>query len=257
MRIAFLCHFPLVMLLLAALPGAALSATTDRTVTTTAINSALQPFVDRHALAGAVTLVANRDNILSLEAVGYADIAGNKPMQTDALFWIASQSKPITSTALMMLVDAGKVHLDDPVEKYLPEFRDQWLAVEQDNDHMSLRRPHHPITVREILSHTSGLPFASAMEQPTLDLLPLRDGVRSYAMTPLQFEPGTKYQYSNAGINTAGRVIEVVSGMPYEQFLQKRLFDPLRMTDTTFWPSEAQVARLAKSYRPGKGNVGL
>jgi CubicO group peptidase (beta-lactamase class C family) len=221
------------------------------------IVAALQPFVDGRTLAGAVTLVADRDEVLSLEAVGFADVAAGKPMRTDALFWIASQSKPITATALMMLVDEGKVRLDDPVEKYLPEFKGQWLAAEQDEDHVLLRKPGHPITVREILSHTAGLPFKSAMEQPTLDLLPLRDAVRSYAMTPLQSEPGSKYQYSNAGINTAGRIIEVAGGMPYEEFLERRLFGPLGMKDTTFRPDEAQLARLAKSYRPDAEKTGL
>ena len=217
----------------------------------------MQPFVDRHALAGAVVLVADKNKVLSLEAVGSADVAAGKPMGQDALFWIASQSKPMTATAFMMLVDEGKIRLDDPVEKYLPEFKGQWLAVEQDKDHVLLKRPKHPITVREILSHTSGLPFTSAMEAPTLDLLSLRDGVRSYAMTPLQFEPGSKYAYSNAGINTAGRIIEVVSGVPYEEFMQKRLFDPLGMKDTTFWPDEGQLARLAKSYKPNAAKTDL
>jgi CubicO group peptidase (beta-lactamase class C family) len=120
-----------------------------------------------------------------------------------------------------------------------------------------LRKPRHPINVREILSHTAGLPFKSAMEQPTLDLLPLRDAVRSYAMTPLQFEPGSKYQYSNAGINTAGRIIEVAGGMPYEEFLERRLFGPLGMKDTTFRPDETRLARLAKSYRPDAEKTGL
>jgi CubicO group peptidase (beta-lactamase class C family) len=101
------------------------------------------------------------------------------------------------------------------------------------------------------------MPFASALEQPTLDLLPLRVAVRSYAMTPLQSEPGSKFRYSNAGINTAGRIIEVVSGMPYETFLDKRLFGPMGMKDTTFWPSEDQLRRLAKSYRPNKGRTDL
>jgi CubicO group peptidase (beta-lactamase class C family) len=214
------------------------------------IAAVLQPFVDRHALAGAVTLVADRDKVLDLEAVGYSDVKAGTPLKTDALFWIASQSKPITATAFMMLVDEGKVSLDDPVSKYIPEFKDVWLAVEQDKEHVLLKRPKHAPTVRNILSHTSGLPFRSAMEQPTLDLLPLREGVASYAMTPLQYEPGTRYQYSNAGINTAGRIIEVVSGMPYEEFLDRRLFKPLGMKDTTFWPDESQVARLAKSYKP-------
>jgi CubicO group peptidase (beta-lactamase class C family) len=241
-------------LLVLLLTGACLPAAD---VPSKSIAAALQPFVDNHSLAGAVTLVADKDRVLSLEAVGYADIAAGKPMTTDAIFWIASQSKSITGTAFMMLVDEGKVKLDDPVEKYLPEFKTQWLAAVQKPDHVLLEKPRHPITVREVLSHTSGLPFASAMEQPTLDGLPLRDAVRSYAMTPLQFEPGSKYQYSNAGINTAGRMIEVVSRMPYEDFLDRRLFQPLGMKDTTFWPNEDQVKRLAKSYRPNANKDGL
>jgi len=222
-----------------------------------AIAVALQPFVDNHTLAGAVTLVASRDQVLSLEAVGYMDVAAKKPMRTDALFWIASQSKAMTATGLMMLVDEGKVNVDDPVEKYLPEFKGQWLKSEQDSEHILLKRPTHPITVKNVLSHTSGLPFSSPVEQPTLDLLPLSARVRSYAMLPLEFDPDSKYQYSNAGINTAGRIIEVVSGMPYAQFLEQRLFQPLGMKDTTFWPSPAQVRRLAKSYKPNAAKTDL
>jgi CubicO group peptidase (beta-lactamase class C family) len=218
------------------------------------IAGAVQPYVDRHALAGAVMLVADRENILSLDAVGFADVAGKKPMPTDALFWIASQSKSITAAAFMMLVDEGKVKLDDPVEYYLPEFKE--LQVKS-GDKQELKKPAHPITIREILSHTSGLPFSTPAERPTLDKLTLREAAASYAKTPLLFEPGTKYQYSNAGINTAGRIIEVVSGMPYEKFLQDRLFNPLRMTDTTFWPNEKQLARLAKCYKPNKDKTGL
>jgi CubicO group peptidase (beta-lactamase class C family) len=216
----------------------------------------LQPFVDSHSLAGAVVLVADKDKVLDLEAVGFADIAGKKAMKPDALFWIASQSKPITATALMILVDEGKVKLDDPVSKYLPEFKDVMLE-EKDKGTTSLKKPTQTMTVRHLLSHTSGLPFRSAKEQPTLDLLTLREGVASYAQTPLQSEPGTKYAYSNAGINTAGRIIEVVSGMPYEDFLDKRLFGPLGMKDTTFWPSEEQVSRLAKSYKPTQDKKNL
>ena len=221
------------------------------------VAAALQPFVDSHSLAGAVVLVADRDKVLALEAVGFADVAARKPIQTDALFWIASQSKPITAAALMMLVDEGKVKLDDPVAKYLPEFKSQWLAAEQDRDHALLKKPGRPVTVRDVLSHTGGMPFKSALEEPTLDMLPLRVAVGSYAMTPLQSEPGSKYQYSNAGINTAGRIIEVVSGMPYETFMDKRLFGPLGMKDTTFWPNEEQLRRLAKSYKPNAAKTGL
>jgi CubicO group peptidase (beta-lactamase class C family) len=217
----------------------------------------LQPFVERRVLAGAVTLVASRDSMLSLEAVGYSDLAARKKMSTDALFWIASQSKPMTAAALMMLVDAGKVNLEDAVERYLPEFKGQMVVVEKDADHVLLRRPNHPIKVRELLNHTSGLPFSSPMEEPTLDLMCLHDAVRSYALLPLQFEPGTKYDYSNAGMNTAGRIIEVVSGLAYETFMDQRLFKPLGMKDTTFWPSPAQLRRLAKSYKPNADQTEL
>lgn len=242
---------PLAVLLLAVVLCVSLPSADDAAPTSSkGVAASLQPFVDKHALAGAVTLVADKDKVLTIEAVGYTDVAAKKPMPTDALFWIASQSKSITAAAFMMLVDEGKVKIEDPVEKYLPEFRGQWVTAERDNEHLLLRMPKHPITVREILSHTSGLPFKSAMEEPTLDLLPLRVGVKSYAMTPLLFEPGSKSQYSNAGINTAGRIIEVVSGMSYEKFLDKRLFEPLGMKDTTFWPSEEQLGRLAKSYKP-------
>jgi CubicO group peptidase (beta-lactamase class C family) len=220
------------------------------------VAGALQPYVDSGALAGAVTLVASKDKVLSLEAAGCADLAAKKPMRTDALFWIASESKPLTATALMMLVDEGKVDVADPVEKYLPEFKGQMLAVEQDPEHVLLRKPQRPITVRDILSHTSGLPFLSRVESK-IDQHPLREAVISYALSPLNFEPGTRYQYSNAGINTAGRIIEVVSGLPYAVFMEQRLFKPLGMKDTTLWPSQRQLERLAKAYKPNAAKTAL
>jgi CubicO group peptidase (beta-lactamase class C family) len=219
--------------------------------------SVLQPYVDRHELAGAVVLVANKDNVLEITSVGFSDIEAGKPMTADTVFWIASQTKPMTATALMMLVDEGKLALDDPVEKHLPEFKGQMVIAEKDASHVLLRKPVHPITVREVLSHMSGLPYKSAIEEPTLDGLPLAAAVRSYAAAPLQTEPGTHYQYSNAGVNTAARIIEVISGMKYEDFMQKRLFDPLGMKDTTFWPTEEQAKRVAKSYGPNAEKTGL
>ena len=217
----------------------------------------LQPYVDRGELAGAVTLVADAGKVLSLECVGYADIAAKKRMRPDTLFWIASQTKPMTTTAMTMLIDEGKVGPDDLVEMYLPEFKGQWMIAEKDDGHVLLKKPARPIAVRDILSHTSGMPFMSAMEVPTLDLLPLRECALSYAMTPLQSEPGSKYEYSNAGINTAGRIIEVVSGMEYTDFMNARLFEPLGMIDTTFVPSRKQVSRLAKCYQPTADKTGL
>lgn len=221
------------------------------------IAGALQPFVESGSLAGAVTAVANKEKVLSVETVGFMDVGAKQAMKADCLFWIASMSKPITGTALMILVDEGKVSLDDPVEKYLPEFKGMWLAVEQDAEHVLLKRPSRLITVRDVMSHTSGMPFKSAMEQPTLDGLTLRDAVRSYAITPLQTEPGTKYQYSNAGINTGARIIEVVTKLSYEDFMDQRLFKPLGMKDTTFWPNEEQVSRLAKPYKPNADKTKL
>jgi CubicO group peptidase (beta-lactamase class C family) len=217
----------------------------------------LQPFVEKRWLAGVVAVVANRNKVLSLETIGYADLAAHKPMKGDTLFWIASESKPMTATAVMMLVDEGKIQLDDPVEKYLPEFKEQWLAVERDQEHVLLKRPSHPVTIRHLLSHTSGLPFKTPMEEPTLDRLMLQDAARNYAMAPLEFEPGSNFQYANAGFNTAGRLIEVVTGMPYEEFMRKRLFSPLGMRDTTFWPTREQLKRLAKSYKPNEGKTQL
>ena len=222
-----------------------------------AMADAVAGYVERGELAGAVMLVATPDEVLSLSAVGSADIAAGTPMSPDALFWIASQSKPITAAAVMMLVDEGRVRLDDPVETYLPEFKGQMVVDEKDDEHVVLKKPGHPITVRNVLSHTSGLPFRSGIEVPTLDRLPLADRVRSYAMTPLEFEPDSAYQYSNAGINTAARIIEVVTGTSFEAFLSERLFEPLGMRETTFWPSEEQAARIATAYRPAAGGAGL
>ncbi len=219
--------------------------------------AAVQPFVDRHYLAGGVLLAATKDRVLGCETCGYADLAAKKPMTTDTMFWIASMTKPMTATALMMLVDEGKVNVDDPVEKYLPEFRGQMVVTYKDNEVALLKKPAHPILVREALSHTAGLSFATPIESPTLDRLKLRDSVRGHAMLPLHFEPGTKYLYSNGGTNTCGRIIEVVSGLSYEEFMNQRLFQPLGMTDTTFWPNEEQLARTAKVYRTNEAKTGL
>lgn len=218
-----------------------------------AADSVLLPFVERAELAGAVTLAVGRDRLAQAETVGYADIAARRPMARDTVFWIASQTKAMTAAAVMMMVDEGRLSLDDPVEKHLPEFKEQKVAGK---DGAVARR--RSITLRDLLSHVSGLPFKSPEERPTLDGLPLDQAVKNYARLTLLTQPGDKYLYSNAGINTAARVVEVVSGVPHAEFMQRRLFEPLGMKDTTYWPDAAQAARLAKTYRPvAKDKPGL
>jgi CubicO group peptidase (beta-lactamase class C family) len=211
----------------------------------------MQTFVDKQVIAGAVTLVADKDSTLALDSVGYRSLLTKQPMRSDDLFWIASMTKPMTGAALMMLVDEGKVNLADPVEKYLPEFKGQMVA-EKDG---RLHPPAHPITVREIMSHTSGL--VAAGDPVFRNTFVLKDWVAKCGAKPLVREPGTKYEYNNSGINTAGRIIEVVSGMPYADFMQRRLFEPLGMKDTTFWPTEAQAVRLARTARRGDDKKSL
>jgi len=205
----------------------------------------LQSLVDKHIAPGVVVLVANKDGVLDLEKAGFASLATKTPMRDDSVFWIASMSKSLTATALMMLVDEGKVSLDDPVEKFLPEFKGQQVGATEDGH--PAHPPAHPITVREIMNHTSGLVLANDknLKHPHV----LQGDVLEYAQRPLRQEPGTKSEYNNNGINTAGRIIEVVSGMSYADFMQARLFDPLGMKDTTCWPNEEQAGRLAHAAR--------
>jgi len=213
------------------------------------IAASLQPFVDDRTITGAVTLVVSSDKVLSLETIGIADLESKKPMEKDAIFWIASMTKPMTAMAVMMLVEEGKVKIDEPVEKYLPEFKGQMLVTEKTDDHVALRKPARPITVKDLLTHSSGLVSKSPLDPKALDTLTLREAVITYALSPLQFEPGSKWSYCNPGINTLGRIVEVVSGIPYAVFMQEKLFTPLGMKDTTFWLSADQAKRLVKSYK--------
>jgi len=216
----------------------------------------LQPYIDEQHIAGAVVLVADREKVLATEAVGWADVAAKKKLSTDAVFWIASMTKPITCTALMMLADEGKVDVDAPVSRYLPEFADQWLIAERDDAHILLKKPARQMLVRDLMSHTSGITQQLSFKGVNGEELPLATRVAALAAQPLESEPGTKYKYTNGGMNTVGRIVEKVSGVPFAEFLQTRLFDPLGMKDTTFWPSDEQVARLPTGYRAmadGKG----
>ena len=213
----------------------------------------LQKFVDDGVIAGAVALVARHDQVVSLDTVGYSDLATKRPMRTTDMFWIASMTKPITATAIMMLQDEGKLSVNDPAEKYLPEFHGQWMIAERGTNTLVLHRPARPITLRDLLTHTSGI---SDVSQPRMDST-LAELVMGYACEPLQFEPGSKWTYSTAGINVLGRIVEVVSGQPVAEFFEKRILRPLGMQDTTFWPSKSQARRLATPYTVAADGKGL
>jgi CubicO group peptidase (beta-lactamase class C family) len=209
-----------------------------------AVPEALRQFVTNDEIPGAVALVATRDRVLHLSAVGQSDLESGRKMETNDLFWIASMSKPVTAVALAMLADDGKLSFDDPVEKYLPEFRGMWVAGEQTAQQRVLVKAARPITVRDLLTHTSGL-GEYRVTDPHWTLAAM---IKVLAREPLRFQPGTRWSYSTAGMDTFGRIVEVASGMPYAEFLQTRLFDPLGMKDTTFWISSSQKARFVQPY---------
>lgn len=213
------------------------------------IAAALQRFVDDGTVAGAVGLVADRDGVRWLDAVGKSDLASGRAMAKDGIFWIASMTKPMTGAAVAMLEEEGRLSASDPVEKYLPEFRGMWVIASQSKEEMVLKRAARPITIHDLLTHSSGL---NDLEPPRHDCS-LAELVMAYSQKPLLFEPGSQWKYCNTGINTLGRIVEVVSGKAYAAFMRERLFEPLDMGDTTFWPSGEQLGRLAKSYKQKEG----
>jgi CubicO group peptidase (beta-lactamase class C family) len=201
------------------------------------VGERLRSFVDQKEVAGAVLLVATRDGVKSVDVVGQADVEKNVPMREDTIFWIASMTKPVTATAIMMLQDEGKLSVEDPVAKYVPA-----LGGLKTKD----GKPAN-LTLRHLLTHTSGMGEATPQESKAAETL--ADLIPAFAGKPVQFEPGTKWQYCQSGINTLGRIVEVVSGKDLETFFQDRLFRPLGMKDTTFYPTKQQAARIATSYR--------
>jgi CubicO group peptidase (beta-lactamase class C family) len=222
------------------------------------VAAAFRPYQDNYKIAGAVAVVADKTGKVHFRnLMGFADVGAKKPISEENVFWIASMSKMFAGAAVMMLVDEGKLGLDDPVTRYIPQLG-KWMVVEeQDASHVLLKPPVRPVTLRHLLSHTSGLAGTSELQQVTgSDRTPLKARALSSVTGPLRSHPGEKYAYGNQGMNVAARVVEVVGGLPYEEFLQKRFFDPLGMTDTTFWPDDAQLARLAGVYGPNKGKTG-
>jgi CubicO group peptidase (beta-lactamase class C family) len=202
-----------------------------------AISDRIRKYIAAKEIAGAVTLVATPDEVVHFDATGNAALNPDEAMRMDAIFWIASMSKPILATLLLMLQDEGLLSMDDPVEKYLPEFKGL-----KTSDGKPAR-----VTIRQLLTHTSGMGEITADQarasRKLADVIPL------YVARPVGFTPGTKWAYCQSGINTGGRIAEVVTGAPLEKLLEKRLFGPLGMKDTTFYLTEKQLPRLAKSYR--------
>jgi CubicO group peptidase (beta-lactamase class C family) len=222
------------------------------------VTAAMRPYLDQFKLAGVVAIIADRTGRVHYRnLLGFADVEARKPIREDNIFWIASMTKMFAGASVMMLVDEGKVSLDDPVSKFIPPLG-RWMVIDQrDQDHILLKPPIRPVTLRHLLSHTSGLAGMSELQRVTgSDATPLKARALSSVTGPLQWQPGERYAYGNQGMNVAARVVEVVSGMPYEEFLQKRFFDPLEMTETTFWPTDAQVARLAGAYGPNEAKKG-
>jgi CubicO group peptidase (beta-lactamase class C family) len=244
------------------------------------IPASMKGFVERGTIAGSVTLVARHGKVAAIDAVGSQDIEAKKPMSPDTIFRIASMTKPFTGVGIMMLVEDGRLSLWDPVEKYLPEFRDMWLVESREGDaRLILKRPARAMRIHDLMTHTSGLTDGPAHAgDPSLVVTPtlphgvfygmvwyggfpnfqprtLAEAVLAISRQPLEFDPGTKWTYSSTGITILGRIIEVVSGQPYEQFLEQRIFGPLGMTDTSFFPGAAKTGRLAAAYALENGKL--
>lgn len=204
----------------------------------------LKSFVERGAMAGAVTLIASRSRVLTVEAIGYRNLESKAPMLIDTIFDIRSVTKPVTAIGIMILMEEGKLALNDPVEKYLPEFKST--------------STRNRITILHLLTHTSGMPFNRPPEIE--DITIKRDRTLADVVTILlkqepDFEPGTQFRYYSGGFAILGRIIEVVSGRRYEQFMNERIFDPLGMKDTFFYVPTEKQKRVASLYRLQDGKL--
>jgi CubicO group peptidase (beta-lactamase class C family) len=212
-------------------------------------------------LAGAVTVVARRGKVAHLSAHGVMDLDSKQPMTPASMFRIASMTKPVIGVAIMMLVEEGKLHLNDPVARFIPQFANMKVAVARpatggsDGPGFYTVPAQRAITIKDLLTHTSGL-GSGPMSDSEIARVARKDGeklsdyIPRLAGTVLEFQPGSRWTYSpGAGFETLGRVIEISSGLALDQFFQTRIFDPLGMRDITFWPTDAQMPRLASVYQ--------
>ena len=203
-----------------------------------AIKPAMEELLKQKRAAGVVTLVVRDGRTVHVEAAGMADIEKKKAMTPDAIFWIASMTKGITSTAVQILVDEGKLTLDEPASKWLPELAKVKVA--------GGRALFRPITLRDLLSHTSGI--ADPARKPSDGNVPIAQYALDLLKEPFEFQPGSEFEYG-FGLTVAGRIVEIASGKSFEQFLGERIIAPLGMKDTTWHPDAAQRTRIARTYK--------
>ena len=209
----------------------------------------MKSFVDQGTIAGAVTLVARRGAVVSLKAVGYQDLESKKPMRADTIFDIRSVTKPVTAIGIMILMEEGRLALNDPVEKYLPEFKEAFRKSEQQSI---------PITIHHLLTHTSGILLDRPKEIDDITIQRDRTLAEAVAIMSTQkpeFEPGAQFKYYSGGFAILGRIIEVVSGQPFEQFMKERIFVPLGMKDSFFFIPPEKLGRVASVYRLRNGKL--
>jgi CubicO group peptidase (beta-lactamase class C family) len=229
------------------------------------LHRGMQAFVDRHEAGGIVTLVARDGKVVDVHASGFQDVESRTPMKTDTIFRIASMSKPITSVAVMMLYEEGKLLLTDPVSKFIPAFKTSTVMA-ADGTTTPARRG---ITIRDLLSHRSGITYGFLNNGAVgnayrkegvadgLTVMPtsLAEAIDKLAAAPLVSQPGAAWNYS-LSTDVLGRVVEVVAGKSFDAFLRERIFTPLGMTDTSFEVPDAKVARFATAYAPdGAGGI--
>lgn len=223
------------------------------------IGTAVQQSIDNKEIAGAVTMIVRRGHVAWFKAQGMLDREAGKPMPPDAIFRICSMSKPLTSLAVMMLHEEGRFMLDDPISKYLPEFKNPKVLVKPATGKPYTIPASREITIRDLLTHTSGLSYGWNPDLGPLykdakvgDGLTKYDGtiadnVKAIAGVPLLFNPGEKFEYS-LGLDVLGRLVEVASGKPLDEFMRTRIFEPLGMKDTYFYPPEDKLNRFAVAY---------
>ena len=225
------------------------------------IGKGLGRLIDAGHIPGTVSLVARRGKIVHFEAAGLRNVEAGLPMERDTIFRLYSQTKPVTGAAVMMLFEEGHFLMTDPVAKYLPEFADMEVYLgERDGEIQT--EPAGPITIQQLATHTAGLTYgffptpvgkmyAEVLDAPTETAPPdsLEAWVEALAELPLVAQPGTEWHYS-VGMDVLGRLVEVVSGMPFGEFLQQRIFDPLGMEDTGFHVPADKLDRFAANYTP-------